>query len=370
MSGVLRKIGPETARILQAAWAYRISPFFAANRYWMLYRQRRFSPDEIHFLRLLDPELDLTSVVSKEELVTLQRRLNPEALHVLTEDKLAFHRRCIEAGLPTPHIFAVYAANHSIQEATFSLMRDERDLQRFLQETPSPAFIVKPVSGVHGEGVIRLVKTAGEWHDYRGTRVFAADLVAHLEQWSYRRWMFQELIEGNTELRRLSGAEGLQTVRVVTITDDDGVVRIVAARLRLISGSTAHDNFDYGRTGNLIANLDLASGAIQSVIGGKGKPRAICHVETHPRTGRALLGVRVPGWQQARDLVQRAARAFAPLRTIGWDVGITDDEPLLIEGNVTWDTLTGEPRMGEIYRHMTALTTSRPTPDTHDSAAN
>ena len=36
---------------------------------------------------------------------------------------------------------------------------------------------------------------------------------------------------------------------------------------------------------------------------------------------------------------ERAARAFAPLRTIGWDVAITPDGPSLIEGNVTWDPL-------------------------------
>ena len=37
------------------------------------------------------------------------------------------------------------------------------------------------------------------------------------------------------------------------------------------------------------------------------------------------------------DLCFRAHRAFAGLRIIGWDVGITDDGPLLVEGNATPD---------------------------------
>ena len=39
-------------------------------------------------------------------------------------------------------------------------------------------------------------------------------------------------------------------------------------------------------------------------------------------------------------------------RTIGWDIAITADFPRLIEGNVTWDTLIGETRMGSIYQQL------------------
>ena len=363
MSGLLRKIGPEITRIVNSARAYRTTPLFAAARYWTLYRRRRFSSVEIHFLRLLDPALDLSTVVSKIELLAVQRRLNPPALHALTEDKLEFHRRCTDAGLSVPRIFALYDADHRGPEPRYPVLRDERDLQRFLGESPSDSFILKPVNGVHGEGVIRLVKAAGTWRDHTGTPMTPRELIAHCNRYGYQRWMMQALVVGHAELRKLSAAEGLQTVRVVTVTEDDGEIEIVAARLRLISGNTAHDNFDYGRTGNLVANLDVASGVVRSVIGGVGDPCAICHVVMHPRTGTPLLGVRVPRWPQARDLVERAARTFAPLRTIGWDVAITDDEPCLIEGNVTWDTLTGEPRMGEIYRHMAALSASQVTVD-------
>ena len=63
-----------------------------------------------------------------------------------------------------------------------------------------------------------------------------------------------------------------------------------------------------------------------------------------------MIGYAVPQWAAVSELVTAAARAFMPLRTVGWDVAITPTRPCLIEGNVTWDTLSGEPRMGEIYR--------------------
>jgi hypothetical protein len=56
-------------------------------------------------------------------------------------------------------------------------------------------------------------------------------------------------------------------------------------------------------------------------------------------TGASFAEFRVPFIEDVRDLVTRAALAFTPLRTIGWDVAITDAGPSLIEGNVTWDPL-------------------------------
>jgi hypothetical protein len=75
-------------------------------------------------------------------------------------------------------------------------------------------------------------------------------------------------------------------------------------------------------------------------------------VTRHPRTNADLIGFEVPGWQEIRELAIQAANVFTPLRTVGWDIGITDSEPVLIEGNVTWDTLSGDPRMGDLLNQL------------------
>jgi hypothetical protein len=198
---------------------------------------------------------------------------------------------------------------------------------------------------------MRLVREGGKWHDHRGEALTSARMASFRKRPS-QRWLLQALVRGHPALGRLSDTDGLQTVRVVTVADAAGVTRIVAARLRLICGGTAHDNFDYGRTGNLIAILDIHEGTIRSVVGGRGRPSVIRQVTHHPRTGRALIGYHVPAWPAIEALAHEAAKAFLPLRTIGWDVAVTGDRPCLIEGNVTWDTLSGDPRMGEILRSL------------------
>ena len=53
-----------------------------------------------------------------------------------------------------------------------------------------------------------------------------------------------------------------------------------------------------------------------------------------------LAEVRIPYWDDLISTVHRA-HAFCPnVRTVGWDLAITDDGPILIEGNFGWDTMT------------------------------
>lgn len=331
-------------------------PIAVARRYAHLYFDRHFSPNEIRFFRLLEPSLgesELSRIVSKEELLAVQRRLNPPALHDWTEDKLEFHRRCADAALEVPRLFAALAPHVRVDLAVPVGERLE-DLVAILDSLHEKAAILKPVRGVHGQGVIRLERSGLGWIDSERQAVGARRL-ARLETISgYKTWMLQERVVGHPALAELSATDGLQTCRIVTFLKGNGEVEILAARLRLICGEGDRDNFSYGSTGNVIANLDVGTGRIVSAVTGVGNDPQIIPVEIHPRTGSRLIGFSVPDWRSAAELAKRAARAFAPLRTIGWDVAICSDAPCLIEGNVTWDTLSGEPRMGEIYRRLLA----------------
>jgi hypothetical protein len=253
-----------------------------------------------------------------------------------------------------PRLYALYGARNG-PELGVPLLRDCAELDRFLRQLETDAFILKPVAGVHGEGVTRLTRSGAGWQASNGRLLSASEIAQHIPRTGYEQWMLQELITGHLELCELSATSGLQTLRIVTLVDDEGMVEILAARLRLLCSDAAADNFNYGRTGNVIANLTLGDGSIRSAVGGgQGRPE-ICPVTRHPRTGKELIGYRVPGWEAAAELARQAARAFLPLRTVGWDIAVTSGEPCLIEGNVTWDTLSGEPRMGEIYRLLRRL---------------
>ena len=135
--------------------------------------------------------------------------------------------------------------------------------------------------------------------------------------------MIQERLANHGDLAGLSGASGLQTVRLVTWIGAGGEVEIYLPFLKIIVGTGATDNYDYGRTGNLKVNISAESGTLGPALGGAPGGVGFSIVPKHPTTNAAIAGFRLPHWQDARQLVCCAARLFWPLRTIGWDVALT-----------------------------------------------
>ena len=45
----------------------------------------------------------------------------------------------------------------------------------------------------------------------------------------------------------------------------------------------------------------------------------------------------MPFWKEVLDLCSRAARIIPNLRSVGWDVALTPDGPVIVEGNPDWD---------------------------------
>lgn len=124
----------------------------------------------------------------------------------------------------------------------------------------------------------------------------------------------------------------LNTIRVITIVRLDGKVDIISAAFR-ISVNSETDNFS---TGNLAAAVDVESGI---VISSGIKRLAACSntYEYHPITGEKILGIQIPHWGEVRNLVHEAALVFPQVRTVGWDVAILEDRPIIIEGNPSWN---------------------------------
>lgn len=57
----------------------------------------------------------------------------------------------------------------------------------------------------------------------------------------------------------------------------------------------------------------------------------------HPDSGQPLTGIVVPFFRELRELVIGAHSMFPELRSVGWDVAIAVDGPVIVEGNLDWD---------------------------------
>ncbi|MEG2570441.1 MAG: sugar-transfer associated ATP-grasp domain-containing protein, partial [Clostridia bacterium] len=125
------------------------------------------------------------------------------------------------------------------------------------------------------------------------------------------------------EMARLY-AKSVNTLRVVTVFMDDKM-DIVYAALKTGNGS-AVDNMN---AGGLSAAIDVASGVVytDAIIKGGGACSA------HPISGVVYLGFKIPMWDEVQKLLEQVVRVTPGLRFVGWDVAITEDGPILVEGN-------------------------------------
>lgn len=162
-------------------------------------------------------------------------------------------------------------------------------------------------------------------------------------------WLLERRVTIDERIAELTGSASVSTVRVVTLVADRSEPEIMGSHFRVIASNSLTDNFNDWETGkpsgNILALPDLDTGVVGEAwapgAGGLGYQRATLH----PRTGLPIEGFSIPWWSEVRRLVQVAAARFLPIRTIGWDVAITPNGPMLIEGNEQYQYSSFGPRV-------------------------
>lgn len=322
-------------------------------KFFALYSFGQFAPVEIFSWGMLNPRLstkDLDQFISKERLLEFQGTLNPHSATLLTEDKRKFYLRCAELGLPVPRLFAVVEDGVGMS-GTGRVLRTPADWQEELFCDQFGSFVMKPAHGVYGRDIAVLTYDGTCLRGSNGV-LYTPDSFHEFLQSStvYRDSVIQARIENHPSLCKLSGTSALQTVRVVTFMDAANTPRILFATLKIISGENVFDNFAFGRSGNLLGNVDISTGEINSVVDVDDDGIGLVAVSHHPSTGEPFENFQLPDWGAACSLVKEAATAFLPLITIGWDVALTSDGPMLIEGNNTWDPLQNAHRLLKLFK--------------------
>jgi hypothetical protein len=288
--------------------AWRVQRRYGLSRSW---RRRAVAiahagfadPNDIALFRI-EHAAQLGTYIRRYEDAALNKLINPRGWtsDCALADKHRFAERCAAASLPHP--------------ATIAVCR--RGVTQVLGEPGGRELVAKPVDGEGGSGVRML-----------GPIADAAALVATLSAPRYARdvTVVQPQIKVHPALQDIAlGA--LPTARIVTMRNEQDVPEVVSATFRCPTDPLAR--VDNMKAGGLIATVALDSGRLGVGCLGYGGGDFI----HHPVTGAALRGRELPDWQRARALAMRAhAEAFADYVLIGWDVALTADGPVLIEGN-------------------------------------
>lgn len=175
-------------------------------------------------------------------------------------------------------------------------------------------FMLKPESKSCGRG-IQIINTES-----------ADDAKKKLEAIYCRgvtEFVIEELVVQCAEMARLH-PESVNTVRFPTFRLDDRI-HVFPPYLRMGQGSSFVDN---AGSGGVFGLVDLETGRVYAACDEMGNTYKV-----HPDTKEAIVGFKVPRWKEALAMAKELITVIPSVRWVGWDLALTDDGWVLIEGN-------------------------------------
>lgn len=173
-------------------------------------------------------------------------------------------------------------------------------------------FMSKPYDGLGGASVKKVyskdIENINEYYDYcKNNRIF-----------------LEEVVKQHDELNKLCPTS-CNTIRIMTF-NNHGNPEILWAGLRIGNGINPVDNFHAGGMGT---EIDLDTGILKTAAIDKDLNEYVCH----PTTKVKFEGFKIPYFEEVKEMVKEACLESDKILVVGWDVAITNNGPIIIEGN-------------------------------------
>ena len=223
------------------------------------------------------------------------KRLNPKENWCLVDDKYLFNERFKDF----------------LGRSFMKITGDNFDeFKSFVKD--KEYIMVKPIAATWGLGVEK-VKVTGDLKKLYDKLL------------SNNQCLVEEIAVQHKDIAKLH-KDSINTIRIVTIRNEYGVVSIVCSIIRMGTGHNVVDNF---HNGGIYCPIDIKTGRINGSAISKGGER----YEVHPTSKVKLIGYQIPNWDKIIDTVIKAHNLIPELGYIGWDVYVTEKGAGFIEGN-------------------------------------
>lgn len=158
-------------------------------------------------------------------------------------------------------------------------------------------------------------------------------------------YVYQEVIDQHPKMAELNPSS-VNTLRIDTYRIDRGEASVVSAYARMGGNRSCTDNVSGG---GCFVGVDLGTGTLmrKGFVVPEHGPSIL---ERHPGTGVIFDGFEIPFFSETLLVAKRAAE-LTPLATVGWDLAIGPDGPILIEGNAPYQAEVSEMAYGGYWRN-------------------
>ena len=139
--------------------------------------------------------------------------------------------------------------------------------------------------------------------------------------------LIEEVLEQHVALDAIY-PDAVNTIRMVTMTDQNGSPHLLYAAIRIGKNGSVIDNF---HSGGLVCPIDMKKGRL---IGPAADLQGQAF-ESHPDSGIHFDGYFLPYWKEVLTLTAKATQKIPSIRFVGWDLAITPTGPVLVAATPT-----------------------------------
>ena len=249
---------------------------------------------------------------------------DPHNAVVLLRDKFVFEAFFRAIGIDTPLNIAVinHGSLYIINKRTFVPIKKILNIE-------VDSFCKKNVS--HGGGmsndILRLV--------VKNRNLFINGVRKSITEFEdiigMDNWIIQERINDQHKKIAVLHPDSVNTVRVVSVRRG-GTITILCALLRIGVDGKHNDNWS---SGGIVVGVK-ENGMLEKY--GFQKAGYGRKIEKHPNSEIEFRDLEIPFWGEILNCVKRAHNLCYGLHSVGWDVCVTEDGPLILEGNDNWET--------------------------------
>ena len=270
----------------------------------------------LQFYRI--PLHEARAYLTKGRFMKMQRYLcSPRVRNLLTEKRLFL------------------AEFHKFAKRDFFFITDNTESNELADFTNQHrVFIAKPRSSNQGQGIERLDSSC------------FSDIEALLDYLREKNTLLlEELIENHEVLKKFSD-RSLNTVRIIAIRTESGV-KVICSYLRF---NTVGGITDSNATGGFACPVESETGRL---FGGliDFKHSLDFREPIHP-SGFPIDGEYIPFWKETIEMVTNATILLKEAFFVPWDIAVTQEGPVVVEGNVNsgfgWQMISGIP----VYEDM------------------
>jgi Sugar-transfer associated ATP-grasp len=306
------------------------SIFQQAREMWRLWFDQTIDPPSYYALELYRPDnlVDADSFLTRYEtknglLKALNTaRQNPRDKNEMN-DKSFFAICCQELGLPHARVIGEITNG----SASWAIQPEQIRFDLFC----------KRQRGMGAEGCLtfrfidenRFEAEDGELADLDGV-IKRVSMVSGDRSMLIQQWLKNH--DGLCDLAK----DSLLTIRVVTCMNEDDQPEACLAMLRLLV--ILEPDWQYLPDGEYAAPIDLKTGRLGKFAGDSMSTSPLRY-DNHPANNARIVGRVMPEWPSIIALAVKAQSAFPHRLMIGWDIALTPDGPVLLEGNVNFDVM-------------------------------